>query len=276
MPRIAALAALLAGLALAACKGGGPSAPPQGAAPAAAPAAASSAFVTTTTVVRREPTDAPRVKRAGGKQASNYVATLQRGEQVAVLAPGDDWTRVRTSDDAEGFVRSAAVLQGDGIVPATVLAPADVFDRPDLLAANARRKLDPGALLLVVRNRPPFSEVNVPGGANAWVLTERLATDDRDVSVAKLAERARALVRANKQDEAKQLLQLARAQFPGAPLVDVLAQELGEAPPPGAPAVPGAAPGTPGAAATPGAPAAPGAQAPAATPAPVPASGTSP
>lgn len=269
MPRrTTVLAALLAGLALAACKGGGASAPPQGAAPAAASPAASPAFVTSATVVRREPSDAARIKLAGGRQASNYVATLQRGEQVTVLAPGDDWIRVRTSDDAEGFVRAAAILQGDGIVPATVLAPADVFDRPDLLAANARRKLDPGALLLVVRNRPPFSEVNVPGGANAWVLTERLAMGEREVSVAKLVERARALVRAKREDEAKQLLQLAREQFPGSPLVDVLAQELGEAPPPtaGAPAVPGAPP----------APGAPAAGAPAPGAAPQPASGTSP
>ncbi len=83
------------------------------------------------------------------------------------------------------------ILERDGITEATVLAPADVFDRPDLLAANAKRKIDPGTLLLVVKTKPPFSEVNVSSGPNAWVLSERLATGEKDVSVAKLAEKAR-------------------------------------------------------------------------------------
>jgi hypothetical protein len=122
-----------------------------------------------------------------------------------------------------------------------VLAAADVFDRPDLLAANARRRIEPGTLLLVVKARPPFSEVNVSSGPNAWVLSERLATGEREVSVAKLTEKARWLRRSGKEDEARQILALAREHFPDAPLVAALALELGDALAPGGEIVPASA-----------------------------------
>jgi SH3-like domain-containing protein len=231
--------AALAAVCTLACRGSeAPRPPAPGLPPAAgatAPGAAQApAFVTTAAPVRREPTDAGRVKGPAGRDVANAVALLQRGERVAVLDARGDWVRVRTSDDQEGWMKASAVLQGEGIAEATVRAPADVFDRPDLLAANARRKLEPGALLLVVKAKPPFSEVNVSGTTNAWVLTDRLATGERDVSVAKLVEKARWLKRAGKEDEARQILDLARAHFRDEPLLDLLAQELSGAPP-GAP-----------------------------------------
>jgi hypothetical protein len=162
---------------------------------------------------------------------------LQRGERVTIVEAREEWAKVRSSDDRDGWLRRAALVEGEGVAEATVLAAADVFDRPDLLAANARRKIDAGTLLLVVKSKPPFSEVNVSSGPNAWVLSERLSTAEREVSVAKLVEKARWLVRNGKADEAKQMLALAREHFAGSPLVDALATELGEPP---APAAPGA------------------------------------
>ncbi len=239
-----ALAAALA-IAVVAC-GKRPSsdaAPSPGAAAAAAAAATPSApaFVSSVTTLRREPTDAARLKVPGSKETANALAVLQRGERVTVLEAREDWARVRSSDDREGWVKRSTVLEGDGIAEATVLAPADVFDRPDLLAANARRKIDPGTLLLVVKTKPPFSEVNVSSGPNAWVLSERLASGEKEVSVAKLAEKARYLKKTGKDDEARQILALAREHFAGVPLVDALAVELGEAPPPGGQVVPASA-----------------------------------
>ncbi len=241
MTRTAALAALA--LALLAC---GKRTPPDaasavGAPGASAPTPSSPAFVSAVTTLRREPVEAARVKVPGAKDAANVLAVLQRGERVTLVEAKEEWARVRSSDDREGWVRRGTLLEGDGIVEATVLAPADVFDRPDLLAANARRKIDPGTLLLVVKTKPPFSEVNVSSGPNAWVLSERLATGEREVSVAKLAEKARYLRKIGKDDEAKQILALAREHFAGVPLVDALAVELGEAPPPSGQVVPAAA-----------------------------------
>jgi hypothetical protein len=192
--------------------------------------------------LRREPTDAPRVKGPGRKEVPNALAVLQRGEKVTLVEAREDWVKVRTSDDREGWLLRGAVLEGDGIAEATVLAPADVFDRPDLLAANARRKIEAGTLLLVVRSKPPFAEVNVSSGPNAWVLAERLATGEKEVSVAKLAEKARFLVRTGKPDEARQILALAREHFSGVPLVETLAAELGDGQAPGGVVLPATAP----------------------------------
>jgi hypothetical protein len=186
--------------------------------------------VSAVTTLRREPSDAARLPAPGRKEVSNQLAVLQRGERITVLEAREEWAKVRSSDDHEGWLRRSAVLEGEGISEATVLTPADVFDRPDLLAANAKRKIDPGTLLLVVKTKPPFAEVNVSSGPNAWVLAERLATGDKEVSVAKLAEKARWLARSGKPDEAKQILALARDHFAGVVLVDALAAELGEPP----------------------------------------------
>jgi SH3-like domain-containing protein len=264
MRRAAALA-----LALAACSRQPAQSPPAPAgAVAAAPAAtapAGGAYVTSASALRREATESARVKGPGGKEVVNAVAVLQRGEQVTVVESRQDWVKVRSSDDREGWLKHASLVEGE-VTPATVLVPTDVFDRPDLLAANAKRKIDPGTLLLVVRTKAPFSEVNVSSGPNAWVLAERLSSADREVSVAKLTEKARWLVRSGKPDEARQLLGLAREHFAGSPLVDALAVELGEQP--------AAPPATPGGATSPASPAVP-ASAPAA-PAPATAPATAP
>lgn len=232
-------------LALFACSKGQPPLNAAGAQPTPNAASASDpAWVVAVVTLRKEPVPADRIAGPGGKQVTNYLATtLQRGERVTVLEAREEWSRVRASDDKEGWLRGSAVLDLPGVTAATVLQPADVFDRPDLLAANARRKVEPGTLLLVVKAKPPFSEVNVPGAQNAWVLTERLATGEREVSVAKLIEKARWLVKANKKEEALQILELARGSFADVPLVQVLDGEL-NAPPPaeGAPAEPRAQP----------------------------------
>lgn len=242
MTRTALLATLAASL-LACGKGPAPApaaAPEAGAVAAAGPAPGlpAPAYLSASSALRREPSEAAKVKGPTGKDVPNALATLQRGEKVTLLEARDDWARVRASDDREGWLRRAALLEGEGIVEATVLVQADVFDRPDLLAANAKRRIEPGTLLLVVKTKPPFSEVSVSSGPNAWVLSDRLATGEREVSVAKLAEKARWLVRNGKVDEAKQILALARQRFAGVPLVETLAVELGEAPPPGGEVVP--------------------------------------
>jgi len=229
---LAALAVALAGCSRSQPPSAAPTAPSGPSSEAAAPMPRGpTAYVNAVAALRREPTEAARVPgKPGGKDLANYLATLQRGEKVGVLETRQDWARVRSSDDSEGWMKRSSLLEVEGVTEATVLAAADIFDRPDLLAANARRKVEPGTLVLVVRARPPFSEVNVSGAQDAWVLTDRLDTSEKEVSVSKLIEKARYLVRSNKKDEALQILALARQQFDGAVLVNTLAAELGEAP----------------------------------------------
>jgi hypothetical protein len=145
-----------------------------------------------------------------------------------VVEARDEWAKIRTSGDEVGWLKRGTLLEAEGAQVATVVVAADVFERPDLLAAAAGRRVTPGSLLLVVRQRPPFAEVNVGPGPDAWVLADRLVTADREVSVAKLCEKARWLKRLGKEEDARALLALARSGFEGSPLLDVLAQDLGE------------------------------------------------
>lgn len=227
------LAIGIALLAVQACSKGQPAAGPDASAPAATGLPpAEPAYVVLVATLRKEPIAADRIDGPGGKQVTNYLSTtLQRGERVTLLEVREEWVRVRASDDKEGWLRTTAALDGTGVAAATVQQPTDVFDRPDLLAANAKRKVDPGSLLLVVKVKPPFSEVNVLGAQNAWVLTERLVTGEREVSVAKLIEKARWLLKNGRKDEAQQILALAHGQFADVPLVQILETELNPPPP---------------------------------------------
>lgn len=225
---------LCAALALAAAGCGRKPAEPAAAAagapgPAGAAAAAQASaegFVTAVTALRRAPSEAARVPGpGGGKEISNFLGTLHRGEAVTVLEAGDEWVKVRSSGDTEGWLKRAAVLDGAGVTLATAADELDLFDRPELLAQN--RKLAPGALLLVVKTRPPFSEVNVAGTSHAWVLADRLTSAGPQVEIAKLTEKARWQVKNGKRDAALETLDIARRHFAGEPLVDALALELG-------------------------------------------------
>ncbi len=221
-----ALAAILA----AACSDRKPTAgPADGGAPgAAAGGGAEIAYVTAAAALRREPSDAGRVAGPGPKRAqvANTLATLLRGEKVTLVGERGDWAQVRASDETQGWVKKSALLPGLGVAEATLGAQADAFDRPDLLAVNARRKIEPGTILLVVRSRELFSEVNTGGGPSAWILSDRLLTGPRDVMVAKLFEKARWLVKTGKPEDARAVLDLARARFADVPLTQILATEL--------------------------------------------------
>ncbi len=207
----------------------GPAPVAQGATAAAPGAEGEVGYVTAAAPLRREPTDATRVP--GPKPRAtvpNFLALLQRGEKVSILETRGDWARVRASDGTSGWLKASALLPGQGVTEATLLAEADAFDRPDLLAVNARRKIAPGTLVLVIRSRELFSEVNVSSGTSAWVLTDRLSSSPRDVMAAKLVEKARWLERSAKPEEARAVLDLARREIPDSPLTEMLARELGE------------------------------------------------
>jgi hypothetical protein len=241
-----ALAAAALAAATACSRAPAPAPPPPAAAPAAAPAG--DRYVTGVSPLRREPGEPPRARGAGAKPPAPPLAVLLRGERVTFLEARGEWARVRASDGTEGWLRSQALLTADGVAEATVLAQAWAFDRPDLLAVNVKRKLEPGTLLLVLKVRELFSEVEAGQGPTAWVLSDRVVTGAEEVQAAKLVEKARWLSRGGRPDEAREVLAVLRARLPASPLVPVLAFELGEVPLPdggpldGGPPLPGSPP----------------------------------
>jgi len=190
-------------------------------------------FVTDLSTLRREPVEQARVKVEGSKAPlPNSLALLHRGERVSLLEPRGDWARVRASDGVEGWVRGAALTPADSAQEGTLLVAAWAFDRPDLLAVNAKRKLEPGTLLFIRKTKDLFIEADAGPGPNVWVLTDRVSTSPGDVEAAKLVEKARYLARNSRPEEARDVLALLRSRSPDSPLVPVLAAELGDAPAP--------------------------------------------
>jgi len=189
-------------------------------------------YVTALSTLRREPTEQARVKSVGSKTlVPNAITVLHRGERVGLVETREEWSRVRASDGVEGWLKSAGLAPASEVQEGTVLLVAWAFDRPDLLAANARRKLDPGTLLLIRKTKDLFTEVDAGPGPSIWILTDRVTTQPDDVASAKLVEKARFLLRNDRPQEARELLALLRSRSPDSPLVAVLAAELGETPP---------------------------------------------
>lgn len=176
--------------------------------------AGESAFVTGVAGVRRVASEDKMVddEKKPGKKISNYITTLARGEQVQVLKVDGDWAQVRSSDEKEGWIRKDTLLPSEGVTMATTLDEAKTFDRPDLLALNAKRKVGAGALIYVVRNKDQFSEVNLGGTNTVWVLTSGLIADQREVDAAKLLNKARYLTE-RKDAGATDLLDLAKKEY---------------------------------------------------------------
>ncbi len=192
-------------------------------------------FVTVLSTLRREPVDQAQVKPEGARASvPNGLALLHRGERVSFLEERGDWSRVRASDGMEGWLKGAVLLPASEVQEGTILVVAWAFDRPDLLAANARRKLDPGTLLFIRKTKDLFTEVDAGNGPPTWILTDRVTTKAADVEAAKVVEKARFLRRNDRSAEAIELLSLLRSRAPDSPLVPVLAVELGEVPAAGA------------------------------------------
>lgn len=232
---IALLLALAAASALPACNRDGRPGRlnlPTGASVAEAPVDPALRFVTALSTLRREPSDQARVKTGPGKApVANALAVLHRGERVTHLEARDEWSRVRASDGEEGWMKSNVLAPASEIQEGTVLVVAWAFDRPDLLAANARRKIEPGTLLFIRKTKDLFTEVDAGPGPSTWILTDRVTLQPGDVAAAKLVEKARYLQRNDRGPEAREILTLLRSRSPDSPLVPALAVELGEQPP---------------------------------------------
>ena len=181
--------------------------------PAAPAAAVEQAYVTFVTGLRKEPTDAQKIDDAAtGKKVGNWLTTLYRGEEVAILEVKGDWARVRASDDSEGWVQKNGLLPVEGVTVATVFEQAKTFSRPDLLALNATRVVEPGTLLFGLKTKDQFAEVNFYGQGSAWILAEKLNTDAREIAAAKLLAKVRWL-KERKDTSADKVMELARTEF---------------------------------------------------------------
>ncbi|MEL6547067.1 MAG: SH3 domain-containing protein [Myxococcota bacterium] len=172
------------------------------------------AYVTVVTSMRKVPDTAYKVANPDkpGKKMSNWVATLHAGETVTVESQeNDEWSKSRASDDSEGFLQSKHLVSVSESSIATLLEDTKVFNRPDLLALNASRTLEPGTLVFKLQEKDQFSEIRA-GYRSEWILTEKLVSDEKEVEAAKLLAKARWLEE-KKDDAYAPLMDLLKTQF---------------------------------------------------------------
>ncbi|MFC1609330.1 hypothetical protein ACFL6C_00090 [Myxococcota bacterium] len=201
---------------------------PTGAAEPAEPEPAAEleqAYLTHVTGLRREPTEAKKVEIEGKKKkVNNWVMTLYRGEEVTVQEVRGEWTRVSASDDSEGWVKKNGLLPIEGVSLATVFEKAKTFYRPDLLAQNTSRMIDPASLLFILKTKDQFTEVNYYGQGKSWVLSDKLNADPKEISAAKLLAKVQWL-KSRKDPDADKVMELARTQFGDSRLVGMADEE---------------------------------------------------
>lgn len=212
-----------------------PSPAPTEAEPAAAQpepeAAPQAGFVIGVTTLRKIASDERKMDdpAGNGKQVSNWVATLYRGEEVSIVGSEGEWSNVKASDDSEGWIHTDRMVVGADTKIGTLYDEGKTFARPDLLAMDADKTIEAGSLVFVLDEKEQFSQVDFPrsgfSSAKAWTLTSALVFDPNEVAAAKLIMKVRHL-RAQKDASAKQLEELARSQFGSSRLISLLDQPI--------------------------------------------------
>jgi hypothetical protein len=183
------------------------------------------AYLTYVTGIRHQPTEAKKVEIEGKtKKQYNWMSTLYRGEELTVVEIEGEWAKVKASDDTEGWLKKTGLLPVDGVSLATVFDKTKTFYRPDLLAQNTSRMIDPATLLFVLKTKDQFTEVNYYGQGKAWVLSDKLTADPMEISAAKLLAKVQYL-KQKKDKDAGMVLELARSQFGESKLVGMANDE---------------------------------------------------
>lgn len=186
------------------------------------------AFVREATALRRIGSDARFVEAKGKKRQANYLTLLQRGEAIDVLEAESGFLRVKLSDETTGWVRQSAIRVGQNLACATTLSRLHCFTRPDLLAMDAARNVEPGTLLFVLREKDAFAEVDAGTAVTVWVLTDALERSSVEIEAAKIYQRASA-VAARDAERAAPLFELLRNRFAATRLVSQLVPPAGAA-----------------------------------------------
>jgi SH3-like domain-containing protein len=202
------------------------------------PEAPTEGYVVGLTSLRKTPSDDKKVPDPENpdKQISNYVpgASFNRGELVTLLGEQGEWSNVRASDGKEGWLKTNRIVKGADLKIGTLYTEGKIFQRPDLLALDSTKKIDPGSLVFMVEEKDQFASVNYTGSTTGWTLKTDLVFEQSEVEAAKLISKIRQL-RADNDAGAPKMEELARSQFAGSQLLTLLDTAPAEATPDGVP-----------------------------------------
>jgi hypothetical protein len=194
------------------------------AAAAPAPMVESPAFITGGTSLRLQPVEQDKITDAAGKQVSNYLPGLYRGQQVILMKVEGDWAQLKTSDDKVGWAKADRVLSGPKVELATNLDELKTFKRPELASID-KRTLPTASVLLVTDVKDTFSKVNVGGSQEMWVQNDKLLMDTNETGAAVLVGQARAAeARKDGAETAKSLWDLAKSTYASTAVIQQIIQ----------------------------------------------------
>jgi len=142
--------------------------------------------------VRKQPGDDKMLK-------GNVFTSVDRGEKVIVLGDSAGWTRVKLSDDKEGWIRTDHLRIGVAKL-AVLTEEVQVLARPDLssrtlILDSVSGRL--GSLVWIYKDKDGFYECEFPGNKRGWVRVGLLCEDPKEIEAAQLLEQARKHVKRN-------------------------------------------------------------------------------
>jgi SH3-like domain-containing protein len=140
--------------------------------------------------IRKQPSDDKNLK-------GNVFTSVDRGEKVAVLGDTTGWTRVRLSDDKEGWIKTDMIRTGVEKM-AVMTEAAQVFLRPDISSRGAVIDTPyamPGTIVWIYKEKDGFYECEFLRNKKGWVKAGVLSEDQSDLEAARLLEQARKCVK---------------------------------------------------------------------------------
>lgn len=136
--------------------------------------------------IRKQPSDDKALK-------GNVFTSVDRGEKVAVLGDSIGWTRVKLSDDKEGWINTDMIRTGVERM-AVMTEAAQVFLRPDISSRGAVVDTPyamPGTIVWVYKEKDGFYDCEFLRNKKGWVKVGVLSEDPADLEAARLLEQAR-------------------------------------------------------------------------------------
>lgn len=136
--------------------------------------------------IRKQPSDDKSLK-------GNVFTVVDRGEKVTVLGDTTGWTRVRLSDDKEGWIKTDMIRTGVGKM-AVMAEAAQVFLRPDISSRGAvvdTPYAQPGTIVWIYKEKDGFYECEFLRNKKGWVKVGVLSEDPAELEAARLLDQAR-------------------------------------------------------------------------------------
>lgn len=170
--------------------------------------------------IRKQPSDDKALK-------GNVFTSVDRGEKVVVLGDTTGWTRVKLSDDKEGWIKTDMIRTGVEKM-AVMIEPAQVFLRPDISSRGAvvdTPYAQPGTIVWIYKEKDGFYECEFLRNKKGWVKVSVLSEDPADLEAARLLEQARKYMKREQTDLANGYYQQIVDKYPTTKVAQLVSLE---------------------------------------------------